>query len=101
METAPFLVLTTWQLTLGEIDLFEMLEATGWGEYCAEPVIYERRHAKPGEESHLIDTRGGKGNRGTSGTHEANDVDEDASDICGICAEKEKRFRTINSKFDQ
>jgi hypothetical protein len=30
-----------------------------------------------------------------------NDVDEDASDICGICAEKEKRFNIINSKFDQ
>jgi len=64
--TYPFLVLTAWRLTLGEIDLLEMLEAAGWGEYHAEPVIYERRHAKPGEESHLIDTRGGKGNRATS-----------------------------------
>jgi hypothetical protein len=43
-----------------------MLETTGWGEYCAEPVINERRHDKPGEESHLIDTRGSKGNRATS-----------------------------------
>jgi len=35
--TYSFLMLATWQVILGEIDLLEMLETAGWGECHAEP----------------------------------------------------------------